>query len=867
MGKALVIVESPAKAKTINKYLGNKYLVKSSIGHIRDLPINKSINQEYIKTSKIKKVKTNPKNILISRIGLDPFHGWKAQYEIIPNKEKIVRELKELAEKADHIYLATDLDREGEAMAWHLREVIGGDNKRFSRVIFNEITHHAIEHAFKHPCQLNIDKVNSQQTRRFMDRIVGYMLSPLLWKKIARGLSAGRVQSVAVRLIVERERAIKAFSPVEYWQLHADLTSTQQISSLVMQVTHQKDELFKPINQQQIQFAITKLEKANYIVSDCERKTISSSPNGPFTTVTLQQAASSYLGYSVQKTMLLAQQLYEAGYITYMRTDSINISQNAINMARNYIIDNFGKQYLPQYPNKYINKDNVQDSHEAIRPCDVNIFLEMQLNSVEVNAKKLYQLIWCQLISSQMTSAQYDCATFTVTANEFKLRMSDRILCFDGWTKVMMMLQKNNNVNNKILSTIKIGQSLRLKKLLPSKHFTKPPARYNEVSLIKELESRYIGRPSTYVPIISTIQNRGYVYIKSHRFYAEKIGEIVTDCLKENFCDLINYDFTSKMEITLDQIATRQKEWKSVLDTFFYTFSQQLKNAEKDPKDGGMKPNKMVITKISCLICGKKMGIRTASTGVFLGCLGYNTLKTKERCKNTINLIRIPEELNVFKDDYAETNALIFRHRCSKCHTAMDSYLIDMQHKLHICGHNPTCDGYEIEKGTFFVKDHDYLSVKCEQCGADMNLKLGRFGKYMACTNDACNNTRKILRNGKLAQPKDEPVPLPELLCKKTNSYFVLRNGAGGIFLASNVFPKSRETRAPLVEELVRFHDHLPEKFRYLTAAPIKDCEGNKTVVRFSRKTKQQYITSEKNGKSTGWTAFYIDEKWKVNKK
>ncbi|NAI01712.1 type I DNA topoisomerase [Escherichia coli] len=942
MGKALVIVESPAKAKTINKYLGSDYVVKSSVGHIRDLPTSGSAakkSADSTSTKTAKKPKKDERGALVNRMGVDPWHNWEAHYEVLPGKEKVVSELKQLAEKADHIYLATDLDREGEAIAWHLREVIGGDDARYSRVVFNEITKNAIRQAFNKPGELNIDRVNAQQARRFMDRVVGYMVSPLLWKKIARGLSAGRVQSVAVRLVVEREREIKAFVPEEFWEVDAS-TTTPSGEALALQVTHQNDKPFRPVNKEQTQAAVSLLEKARYSVLEREDKPTTSKPGAPFITSTLQQAASTRLGFGVKKTMMMAQRLYEAGYITYMRTDSTNLSQDAVNMVRGYISDNFGKKYLPESPNQYASKENSQEAHEAIRPSDVNVMAE-SLKDMEADAQKLYQLIWRQFVASQMTPAKYDSTTLTVGAGDFRLKARGRILRFDGWTKVMPALRKGDE--DRILPAVNKGDALTLVELTPAQHFTKPPARFSEASLVKELEKRGIGRPSTYASIISTIQDRGYVRVENRRFYAEKMGEIVTDRLEENFRELMNYDFTAQMENSLDQVANHEAEWKAVLDHFFSDFTQQLDKAEKDPEEGGMRPNQMVLTSIDCPTCGRKMGIRTASTGVFLGCSGY-ALPPKERCKTTINLVPENEVLNVLEGEDAETNALRAKRRCPKCGTAMDSYLIDPKRKLHVCGNNPTCDGYEIEEGEFRIKGYDgpivecekcgsemhlnvlegedaetnalrakrrcpkcgtamdsYLIdpkrklhvcgnnptcdgyeieegefrikgydgpiVECEKCGSEMHLKMGRFGKYMACTNEECKNTRKILRNGEVAPPKEDPVPLPELPCEKSDAYFVLRDGAAGVFLAANTFPKSRETRAPLVEELYRFRDRLPEKLRYLADAPQQDPEGNKTMVRFSRKTKQQYVSSEKDGKATGWSAFYVDGKWVEGKK
>ncbi|MCC8458756.1 type I DNA topoisomerase [Photorhabdus aegyptia] len=860
MGKALVIVESPAKAKTINKYLGSDYVVKSSVGHIRDLPTSGSASQKSSSSStdkSKKKVKKDEKAALVNRMGVDPYRDWEANYQILPGKEKVVAELKSLAEKVDHVYLATDLDREGEAIAWHLREVIGGDGDRFSRVVFNEITKNAIKQAFDNPGELNIHRINAQQARRFMDRVVGYMVSPLLWKKVARGLSAGRVQSVAVRLVVEREREIKAFVPVEYWQLHADLLAKGEIS-LHMEVTHQQGKPFKPVNSEQTQAAVSLLEKARYKVLDREDRPTSSKPGAPFITSTLQQAASTRLGFGVKKTMMMAQRLYEAGYITYMRTDSTNLSQDALDMVRGYIGDNFGDKYLPKTANTYSSKENSQEAHEAIRPSSVDIMAE-QLKDMDADAQKLYQLIWRQFVACQMTPAKYDSTTLTVQAGDFELRAKGRTLRFDGWTKVMPVLRKGDE--DRTLPVVEIGTELDLQQLLPSQHFTKPPARYSEASLVKELEKRSIGRPSTYASIISTIQERGYVRVESRRFYSEKMGEIVTDRLEENFNELMSYDFTARMEDQLDQVASNKAEWKGVLDEFFTDFSEQLDVANKEPEEGGMRPNPMVITSIECPTCQRSMGIRTATTGVFLGCSGY-ALSPKERCKQTINLIPENEILNILEGDEAETNALRARRRCKKCGTAMDSYLIDNQRKLHVCGNNPACDSYEVEEGEFRIKGYDGPVIECDKCGAEMHLKMGRFGKYMGCTDETCKNTRKILRSGEVAPPKEDPVPLPELPCEKSDAYFVLRDGAAGVFLAANTFPKSRETRAPLVEELARFKERLPEKLRYLADAPVADAEGNKTVIRFSRKTKQQYASSEKNGKATGWSVFYVDGKW-----
>ncbi|MEO3865573.1 type I DNA topoisomerase [Rheinheimera fenheensis] len=860
MAKSLVIVESPAKAKTINKYLGNDFIVKSSVGHIRDLPTSSSKEKAASKKTLSKEEKEY--QALVDRMGIDPAHGWKARYEILPGKEKVVKELKALAEKADTVYLATDLDREGEAIAWHLQQIIGGDEQRFKRVVFNEITKNAIQNAFKEPGEVNVDRVNAQQARRFLDRVVGFMVSPLLWKKVARGLSAGRVQSVAVRLVVEREREIKAFVPEEYWTIAAD-TQTAAAKALQLDVIKQGGKAFKPVNKSQADAALTLLQAARYQVTEREDKPSGSKPQAPFITSTLQQAASTRLGYGVKKTMMLAQRLYEAGHITYMRTDSTNLSADAVAACRDYISNHFGAQYLPEQPLSYGSKANAQEAHEAIRPSDVNV-LAGSLADMEADARKLYELIWRQFVACQMPPALYDVTNITVQAGEFELKAKGRVLRFDGWTKVQPAVKRKDEEENE-LPDVKPGEALTLAELHSAQHFTKPPARFSEASLVKELEKRGIGRPSTYAAIISTIQERGYVRVENKRFYAEKMGEIVTDRLVENFNDLMNYDFTANMELKLDDIANGQAQWRKELDSFYSDFSKKLKTAENDPEQGGMRVNQVVVTDIACPTCGRPMGIRTASTGVFLGCTGYN-LPPKERCTTTMNLVAGDVAVNVSDEDELETEALRQKKRCSKCGTAMDSYLIDESRKLHVCGNNPACDGFSVEQGTFKIKGYDGPLIECDKCGSDMQLKSGRFGKYFGCTNSDCKNTRKLLRSGEAAPPKEDPVHLPELKCEKSEAYFVLRDGAAGLFLAASTFPKSRETRAPLVAELAKYRSQLSPKFYYLADAPVKDPDGNPAIVRWSRKTKQQYVMSEKDGKATGWSAWFENGKWVVAK-
>ncbi len=875
MGKSLVIVESPAKAKTINKYLGKDYVVKSSVGHVRDLPTSgsgkpvdakaraaeaaktRAMSPKQKATHKAKKAKVQ----LVARMGIDPEKGWKPNYLILPNKDKVVKELRDLAKDADKIVLATDLDREGEAIAWHLREIIGGDDERFQRVVFNEITKKAIQRAFEEPCELDMNRVEAQQTRRFLDRVVGFMLSPLLWSKVARGLSAGRVQSVAVKLIVEREREIRAFIPEEYWEVYADLTG--DAGKLRMQVTRHDGEKFRPTNEDSCNVSLEGLNAADFSISKREDKPTSSKPTAPYITSTLQQAASTRLNFGVKKTMMMAQRLYEAGYITYMRTDSTNLSADAVAECRNYIDDRYGKDYLPKEPRLYSSKEGAQEAHEAIRPSSVAT-MPSDLKSVDPDAVRLYEMIWRQFVACQMTNAQFTSTSLVASAGDYELRTRGRVIRFDGFTKVQPPVTKKDD--DRTLPDFQEGDLLNLVKLDPSQHFTKPTPRYSEASLVKELEKQGIGRPSTYASIISTIQDRGYVRIENRRMYAEKMGDIVTERLSESFENLMDYGFTANMEETLDEIAEGNRNWKEVLDEFYDDFTSKLETAKLDAEEGGLRSNMPTETNIACKACGRPMQIRTASTGVFLGCSGY-ALPPKERCKATMNLVSGDEAISADADDEAESRLLINKKRCHICNSAMDSYLVDETRKLHVCGNNPDCSGYQIEEGTFKIKGYDGPVLECDKCGSDMQLKSGRFGKYFGCTSDTCKNTRKLLRNGEPAPPKMDPVPMPELACQKVEDTYVLRDGAAGIFLAASQFPKNRETRAPFVDEILPHKQEIDPKYHFLMEGPVEDTDGNRVQIRYQRKTKEQYLMTDVDGKATGWRADYVDGSWVITEK
>jgi DNA topoisomerase I len=883
MGKSLVIVESPAKAKTINKYLGKEFVVRSSVGHIRDLPVSSdrdgagapaNVRARAEQAALTRKMSPKEKEVykrkrsqdqLFARMGLDPEHGWKARYEILPGKEKVVAELQRLAAESELVYLATDLDREGEAIAWHLSEVIGGDGKKFRRVVFNEITQKAIKAAFARPGSIDSDRVDAQQARRFLDRVVGFMLSPLLWEKVARGLSAGRVQSVAVRLVVEREREIHAFEPEEYWELLVD-TTTPKGEALALEVKKRGEEAFRPTSRAEAEAAVAALKKARFEVVQREDKPTKANPGAPFITSTLQQAASTRLGFGVKKTMAMAQRLYEAGYITYMRTDSTHLSEDAVEACRSYVSENFGPEYLPESPNVYASKEGAQEAHEAIRPSNVAT-APVALADVEHDAVRLYGIIWQQFVACQMQSARYTSTRIEVKAGEYQLRARGRVLVFDGFTRILPpQSSPKEGEEDTTLPEVKVGDFLGLVSLRPSRHFTSPPARYTEASLVKEMEKRGIGRPSTYASIISTIQDRGYVRLESRRLFAEKMGGIVTDRLVESFSELMDYGFTAAMEESLDEVAEAKRKWTDLLDEFYADFKLKLKSAKEDK--GGMRPNEPVNVSLPCPTCGRPLQIRTASTGVFLGCSGY-ALPPKERCKTTINLARGDEfiardetaDVATGEDD-AEAEKLRAKRRCPVCGTAMDGYLIDEHRKLHVCGNNPDCPGYEVEEGSFKLKGYEGPTLTCDKCGSEMRLKTGRFGKYFGCSNEECKNTRKLLRNGQPAPPKMDPVPCPELRCEKVDDFFLLRDGAAGLFLAASQFPKNRETRAPKVFELLPHRSEIDPKYAFILDAPAKDPEGKPSIVRYGRKSAEYYVLTEKDGKPTSWRATFKDGRW-----
>ena len=870
MSKSLVIVESPAKAKTISKYLGSEYIVESSVGHIRDLPkkaspISKraSIPKDTSPEEKIRLKAINDRNRLIRRMGIDPDNGWTADWQIIPEKEKVIKNLKKAAKQVDHIYLATDLDREGEAIAWHLKEALGPEKYSYSRVRFNQITKSAIIDSFADPKEIDLDLVKAYRARRFLDKVIGFELSPLLWKKIARGLSAGRVQSVALRVLDERERLIQEFIPEEFWEVSMILDKNDL--SIPFSLNRKKsDPLLKESEARNIENLVN---GSDLSIDEIIKKPVKVKPRPPFITSTLQQAASTKLSFGVKRTMRVAQKLYEAGHITYMRTDAPSLSKESIQDARNFINERIGERYLTNAPRIYSSTENAQEAHEAIRPTNAFMTVDDLLNQTE-EEKRLYQLIWQQYIACQMPDAEYLSTSAKINVGEYAFSAKGREVVFDGYTKVSQPLRSDSD---DILPPLAEGESLQLNKVNLEQKFTKPPARFSEAALVKELEKKGIGRPSTYANIISTIQDRGYVEIQNRRFFVKKIGHIVAERLLESFDDIMDYEFTANLENNLDKVAQGEIDWRNVLDDFYTSFKNDLTNASDDHT--GMRGNRPISTDVICP-CGKtNMVIRNSSNGVFLGCSGYQNTGD-EKCKETLNLISGDEAVSV--DDTEEAENLLIKKRCPKCGTSMDNYLIDENRKLHICGKNPDCDGYLVEEGQFKIKGYDGPTLECHKCGSEMQLKTGRFGKYFGCLNDNCGATRALQRNGEPKPLMMEPISLPDLACVKCEDHYLLRDSMKGLFLAASKYPKNRETRAPKVSEVKHLKNEFAEACRflpdsnkhlYLMSAPENDQEGNPYVIRYNRTDDVHYLASEKDGKKTKWTAVFSDNEWTQNKK
>ncbi len=653
--KNLVIVESPTKAKTLSKYLGSDYQIEASMGHIRDLPKGE--------------------------LGIDVENNFEPKYVIPRDKTKRVNDLKKLAKEAKTLYLATDPDREGEAIAWHLESLLALHHE-VKRVVFHEITEEAIKDAFKKPRDLDLKLVDAQQARRILDRLVGYKLSPLLWKKVKSGLSAGRVQSVALRLIVEKEEEVKAFKAVEYWSVEAELSAqlsvlssqlsdkSQSVVSLSVTEKQKTDQLnsenrkqktdnrflasliekdgkkLEIKNKEEADLHVKNLEKAQYQVDKVTKKEVRKYSPPPFTTSTLQQTASNRLGYSSKKTMSLAQILYEHGIITYMRTDSVNLAPTAISATRNYIEQNIGKAYVASQPKIYKTKSkSAQEAHEAIRPTNVSLTAEnlKTMAGVTRDHVRLYDLIWKRMVACQMSDAVLDQTSIDIVANNYLFRASGSVIKFPGWLKIYGKVDEEDlpaggqgkEEGDKILPELSEKQDLDLIKLLPEQHFTEPPARFNEASLIKKLEELGIGRPSTYAPTISTIIDRYYVERKERKFFPTELGIAVIKFLMKYFAEILDYDFTAEMENNLDEIAEGNLKWQPVIDKFYQPFEKKLKSVEQTAEK--VKIETEVIDK-KCPKCGKNLQIKFGKFGKFLACSGFPECKHTESLEEKIDV-------------------------------------------------------------------------------------------------------------------------------------------------------------------------------------------------------------------------------------
>ncbi len=728
MAHSLVIVESPAKAKTINKYLGRNYSVKASLGHVKDLPKKE--------------------------LGIDVDKEFEPTYEVIPGKTKVVSELKKAAKDADAVYLAADPDREGEAICAHLAELLGrtkAQKKKIFRVLFNEITPKAIKAAFDKPGQIDAHLVDAQQARRVLDRLVGYKISPLLWDKVRRGLSAGRVQTVALRLIVEREREIRAFVPKEYWTIHAVLEAGEPPLFEAKLAKYKGEEIEIP-NEAEAQRVIAAVERANWEVASVTQKEKRRHAPPPFTTSKLQQAAYNRLRYTGKRTMMLAQKLYEGvelgdegsvGLITYMRTDSVKVSNDALEQVREFIGGKFGANYLPDKPNFFKSKKDAQEAHEAIRPTDTARTPDAVRRYLDDDLFKLYQLIWQRFVASQMLPAVFDQTTIDIAAGDYTFRATGSIQKFDGYLVVYQGPAVNGSggredeerekdddpeAEGRTLPRVSEGETLRLDKIRPEQHFTEPPPRYTEATLVKELEEKGIGRPSTYATIISTIVEREYVSKDQGRFTPTMLGEKVSELLVKSFEDIFDVSFTARMEEELDEIEEGKLPWKTSVREFYNRFEEDLEQAK-----GEMESYKAGIpTDQKCEKCGEGMLLeRISRHGFFLGCSRY------------------PE--------------------CD--------FIRDLA---------PEIAGEEVEG--------ENVTHYCENCGKEMTIKRGRFGPFLACTGyPECKTTRRLVHGTRKPRQPDEPL---NEQCPECGSQLVRRHGRYGEFIGCSGYPKCKFIRA-----------------------------------------------------------------------
>ncbi len=709
MAKSLVIVESPTKAKTIGKYLGKNFVVKASLGHVKDLP---------------------KKNLSV-----DVEKNFEPHYEVIEGKKKLIAELKAAAKGVDSIYLAADPDREGEAICFHLQEELNGSKKgpKFFRVMFNEITANAIKKAFEKPGSVNLHLVDAQQARRVLDRLVGYKISPLLWDKVRRGLSAGRVQTVALRLIVDREREIRAFIKREYWTIDVQLNAKKP-PILNARFTKKNDEAIELPDEGTTKSLLDQLDGSKYLVHSVSTKEKKRNPVPPFITSTLQQESSRKLRFSVKRTMMLAQRLYEGvevgaegsvGLITYMRTDSTRVSADALEEVRGLIKDRYGAPFVPASPNVYKSKKDAQDAHEAIRPSSARRTPDDLAPYLQEDELKLYRLIWMRFVASQMTPAVFDQTTIDVAAKgkdgaTYMFRATGSVPKFNGFLDVYKESKDEKDADDEEeknkLPLVTQGEELRFKSIEPEQHFTEPPPRFNEATLVKELESDGVGRPSTYASILSTIQEREYVKKEGGKFVPTELGMVVTDLLLENFQNLFNITYTAGMEEKLDDIEEGKIDWREAMSEFYEDFQKDLDHAERHMTDIKRMEEP---TGEDCEKCGKPMVIKWGKFGKFIACTGY------PECSNTRELPPDPASAEGLTEQDAE-------EYCENCGRVM-VLKKGRFGQFYACSGYPDCKTTKQIGGTQKKSDVP-LDEKCPQCASNLVLKNGRFGEFTACS-------------------------------------------------------------------------------------------------------------------------------------
>jgi len=719
----LVIVESPSKAKTISKYLGSQFTVKASMGHLRDLPK--------------------------SKLGVDIENGFEPVYQPVNGREETINELKKAAQNSDKVYLATDPDREGEAISWHLKELLNLSDERALRVTFNELTKKVVQESIMHPRPIDQDLVNAQQARRILDRIVGYKLSPFLWKKIKRGLSAGRVQSATMRMVVDREEEIRAFVPEEYWLLSVDIAREEKPGRFAANYYGFGGKKAELKTAGDVQAVVDAVSKEPFVVTNVKKSEKKRSPSPPFITSTLQQEASRKLGMTPQRTMSIAQQLYEGvdvegegtiGLITYMRTDSLRISEEALADAREFIVRQYGAEYYPGQPTRYKTKAGAQDAHEAIRPTNVFITPDKVRSSVTNDQYRLYRLIWSRFIASQMTSAVYDSVTVDVESAGHIFRATNSVIRFPGFTAVYEEGRDDDKEEETSpLPDLETGERLRLEDIKKEQKFTQPPPRYTEATLIKAMEETGVGRPSTYAPTISTILDREYVVKEGKTLRPTALGEVVTQLMKERFADIVDLNFTARMEESLDSVEKGERDWKSVLEDFYTSFAVALEKAEKELEGEHIKIPDEVSDEV-CDVCGRRMVVKAGRFGRFLACPGY------PECSFTKPLV------------------VEMPGKCPRCgsrilkRTSKNGYTYYACEKLKECG----CMTWDVP-----VKDN------CPECGQTMFKKSGKGYRKPFCINENCPNFVPEEKRGyrkKTAAPAGEAEAAPSEQAEENKS-------------------------------------------------------------------------------------------------